>query len=242
MTRILLLSFIIGLTTLHSEAQMGDFMGRIGIQGKCKLTKKLSVDVGVQSRMNFSTKTYSSTNFSLEGAYRLSKSIKVGLAYRNLIQPNEYPLLDNKAMAYRNRFQADLRFLPSRWLKLDKYISLEFRTLFQYEHFKFQRNQVYWRNRFLLKPVIKNEQIQPYASAELLYRFNQEAYFVGDELVTQGLMNELRYTVGIEYNVNKNNAIDVGFMFRDFRTSKPTNVVLLVTYVHDFNQLFPAKK
>jgi hypothetical protein len=43
------------------------------------------------------------------------------------------------------------------------------------------------------------------------------------------------------YNLNKNNAIDVGCMFRDFRTSKPTNVVLLVTYVHDFGQLTKKK-
>jgi hypothetical protein len=96
----------------------------------------------------------------------------------------------------------------------------------QFEQFKFKRNQLTWRNKLTIKPILKKSIFNPYLSAELFYRFNQFSYFIDEELITQGLLNEFRYCVGTEVKLSKNDAIDLGVMFRDFQTSRPSNLKL----------------
>jgi hypothetical protein len=230
---------IIWLTSsLVCNAQLNQFSGRFGINGKVKLSKKLALNTGIQLRSDISNLQYRSTNFFLDGTYRLAKPLKVGLNYRNLIQPNEHALLDGEKQAYRNRFQLEVCVSPFEWLHWDKYIDIEWRTLMQFEQFKFKRNQLTWRNKLTIKPILKKSIFNPYLSAELFYRFNQFSYFIDEELITQGLLNEFRYCVGTEVKLSKNDAIDLGVMFRDFQTSRPSNLTLMVTYIHDFGRIF----
>jgi hypothetical protein len=56
------------------------------------------------------------------------------------------------------------------------------------------------------------------------------------EFVTEGMVNEIRYMLGTELNLNKRNTMDVGLMLRDYQTNKATNFVLNITYRHDFTQ------
>jgi hypothetical protein len=223
---------------LVCHAQLDPLSGRFGVNGKVKLSKKLALTAGIQLRSGISTLNYRSTNFALDGSYRLSKSLKIGLNYRNLMQPNKHALLDGKQQTYRNRLQVEVNISPFSSLHWDKYIDIEWRTLMQFEQFKFKRNQLTWRNKLTIKPSLKKSIFNPYVSAELFYRFNQFSYFIDEELITQGLLNEFRYCLGTEVKLSKNDALDVGVMFRDFQTTRTSNLTLMLTYVHDFGRMF----
>ena len=226
------------LTCLTSNAQFDQVSGRFGINGKVKLTKKLVLNTGIQTRAHLFNSRYTSSNVSIEAGYRISKSVKVGISYRNLMQPNNYAILDGKNQTFRNRFQSELSISPLVWLNWDEFLDLEVRTLLQYEHFKFKRNQLVWRNRIKVQPVLEKSRLTPYLSAEVFYRLNQFEYFIGDELETTGLLNEFRYSLGTEVKITKNDALDIGVMLRDFQTLRPAHAVIQLTYIHDFGRPF----
>jgi hypothetical protein len=119
---------------------------------------------------------------------------------------------------------------------MDAYFRLVYLSRIQFEEFKFKRDQWYWRNRITVKAKIKNNLIKPYFSVESLYRKNQFHYLWDNEFVTEGMVNEIRYMLGTELNLNKRNTMDVGLMLRDYQTNKATNFVLNITYRHDFTQ------
>jgi hypothetical protein len=119
---------------------------------------------------------------------------------------------------------------------MDAYFRLVYLSRIQFEEFKFKRDQWYWRNRITVKAKIKNNLIKPYFSIESLYRKNQFNYLMDNEFVTEGMVNEIRYMLGTELNLNKRNTMDVGLMLRDYQTTKATNFVLNITYRHDFTQ------
>jgi hypothetical protein len=238
------LFLFLGITLMGTQgyfSQIGDVHSRLGIEAEFKLNKKLSCDVAFQTRSNLSERKYSSTNFSLEFDYQFLKNWKLGLSYRNSFKPNVFAYLDGSDLSFRNRYQFFLRYNPSKLLQLNSFLDIEWRSIIQYEQFQYKRNQWYWRNRISVEPKLKSKWIQPYCSFELLYRFNQYSYFMDDTLITQGLMNELRYIGGIKFNLNKKNRINTAIMFRDYRTNKSTNTVLLVSYLHDFGRLFTSK-
>ncbi len=238
MKKLIFLGCIILLTQQSIHGQIGDWQSRIGLEAGFKLTKKWSFDFGVQTRSNLSDKSYLSTNISMQVDYAVFKNCKLGLSYRNSMQPNEFAYLDGNNLSYRNRYQFFLKIDPSKLLKLDKYLDVDLRSIMQYEQFQYKRNQIYWRNRISLEAKLKSKLLRPYVSLELLYRFNQYSYFLDNMLVNQGLMNELRYIGGIKFNLNKNNTINTALMFRDYRTNKNTKPVFLITYSHNFGRIF----
>lgn len=241
MKKLIFIGCIFLLSQQIVNGQIGDWQSRIGLEAGFKLTKKWSFDLGLQTRGNLSQKSYSSTNFSIQTNYQFLKNWKLGFVYRNVIQPNEFAYLDGKNLSYRNRCQLVLRFNPSSLIHIDKFIDIDLRSIIQYEQFQYKRNKWYWRNRIAVEPKLKADWIQPYGSVEFLYCFNQYSYLLNNELVSEGLMNELRYIGGIKFNLNKNNTINTALMFRDYRTNKNTNLVLLITYSHDFGRIFKSK-
>jgi hypothetical protein len=241
MKKLLFVCCIALIETQAHYSQIGDLHSRIGLEAGFKLNNKISCDLAVQSRSNWSERRYSSTNFSLQINYQFLKNWKVGVSYRNSMQPNPFAYLDGNDLSFRNRYQFALRYNPSKLLHLDKFLDFELRSIIQYEQFQYKRNQWYSRNRLSVEPKLKVNWIQPYASFELLYRFNQYSYFIDDLLVTQGLMNEFRYIGGIKFNVNKKNTIDAALMFRDYRTQKASNPILSITYSHNFGKIFKSK-
>ena len=225
----------------NAYGQVGDWRTRIGVEAGFKVTKKISFDLGIQTRSNLTQNSYSSTNFSIQAYYQFLKNWKFSGSYRNSIQPNEFAYLDGKNLSFRNRCQLALHYDPSKLLDVDKFLELNLRSIIQYEQFQYKRNQWYWRNRISIEAKLKSKLLRPYISMELLYRFNQYSYFMDNTLVTQGLMNEFRYIGGIKFNVNKKNTIDAALMFRDYRTQKASNPILSITYSHNFGKIFKSK-
>ena len=241
MKKLLILCCLALFVEHNANCQLGDWQSRIGLEAGFKVSKKISFDLGIQTRANLSQNSYSSTNFSIQAYYQFLKNWKLSGSYRNSIQPNEFAYLDGNDLSFRNRVQLAMYYDPSKLLDVDKFLELDLRSIIQYEQFQYKRNQWYWRNRISLEAKLKAKWLRPYVSLELLYRFNQYSYFMDNTLVTQGLMNELRYIGGIKFNLNKNNTINTALMFRDYRTNKNTNPVLLITYSHDFGRIFKSK-
>jgi hypothetical protein len=241
MKRLLILCFIALITIENAQSQVGDWQSRIGIEAGFKLTKKLSLELGVQNRSNLNKRSNLSNNFSIQVNYNFFKNWKLAGSYRNVIQPNEFAYLDGNNWSFRNRGQLALHYDPSKLLNVHEALELDIRSMIQYEQFQYKRNQWYWRNRITLEPKLKSKFIRPYLSFEMLYRFNQYSYFMDNTLVTQGLMNELRYIGGVKFNLKNKNTINLGLMFRDYRTKKLSNPILLLTYSHDFGRIFKSK-
>jgi hypothetical protein len=87
-----------------------------------------------------------------------------------------------------------------------------------------------------LKPQLKSKLIKPFVSGELFYRTNQYFFLSGDDFVTEGLMNEVRYTIGTDLDFNSSNTFTVGLMLRDYRTTRNTDMVINLSYLHTFGK------
>lgn len=219
-----------------SFSQFGSIYNRTSIGGKMNATKKLSFAAEVQGRWNLTERSYSKSLVTLESKFAINKSIKVGLLYRNSWQTNDYALLDGKKQMTSQRIAFGIQFEPSNWMKIDKFLAFQLSSRIQSESFKFKRDQWYWRNKLTLKPHLKSKIIKPFVSAELFYRTNQYYFLSGDDFVTEGLMNEMRYTIGTDIKLNSSNELNLGLMLRDFRTDRNTDLVINLSYVHDFGK------
>ncbi len=219
-----------------SYGQFGSVYNRTSIGGKYAITKKWSVEAEVQGRWNLTEKLYSKSLFTLESKYAINKSIKVGLLYRNSWQTNDYALIDGKKQMTSQRFAFGLQLEPSEWLKTDKFLAIQLSSKIQFESFKFKRDQWYWRNKLTLKPQLKSKLIKPFVSGELFYRTNQYFFLSGDDFFTEGLMNEVRYTIGTDLDFNSSNTFTVGLMLRDYRTTRNTDMLINLSYLHTFGK------
>ena len=231
---ILILVFLV--STGLAFSQGGEWYNRTSLEGKIDATKKLSFSASVQSSWNLSSSTLTKSMFTLESDFDISKSIRLGVLYRNSWIRNSHILLDGEKMTTAQRFAASMRFNASKLLKIDKYVTLLYTTKFQFEGFKFKRDQFYWRNKITLKAELKGNIVKPYVSAESFYRKNQYFYLSGDEFITEGLMNEMRYSVGTEINFNKNNILDLNILVRDYQTTKLTDFVACLSFSHKFSK------
>jgi hypothetical protein len=234
MKTILSTLLLFGCLALDAHAQMGDVRSRTTLEAKFDLPKKLTLGIAVQSRYDFTNSTYNRTLYTIDASYDATKWLRINGSFRHAFQTNTNALIDGNALTSRYRFSGGLRLNPAALFGFDKYLDIYLSSTYQYEDFKFKRAQLYWRNKITLKPNLKSKIFKPYVSAESFYRFNQYYYLVGNDFVTQGLMNEMRYEVGTQLNFNKKNSIELGLMLRDYQTKKNTDLVICVTYSHTF--------
>jgi hypothetical protein len=225
---------LIGFSGLGAHAQMGDVLSRTTVEAKFDLPKKFTLGVAIQSRYDYTTSSYNRSLYTLSASYDATKWLRINGSFRHALQTNTYAILDGHALTSRYRFSGGVRLNPAALIGFDKYIDVYLSSTFQYEDFKFKRPQLYWRNKITLKPALKSKVFKPYISAESFYRFNQYYYLVGDAFVTQGLMNEMRYEIGTQIDFNKKNSVELGLMIRDYQTKRNTDLVICVTYTHNF--------
>ena len=224
--------FVFGL----SFSQNNSFYNRSSIAAKVYLIKKLSLSAELQGRWNLTDRTYSKSLVTVESKFALTQSIKIGLLYRNSWQTNNHALLDGKRQMTTQRISFGIQLEPSKWLKLDKYLGIQFTSKIQYENFKFKREQLYWRNKLTLRPQFKSKIIKPFLSSESFYRSNQYYFLSGDEFITEGLMNEMRYSIGTDLEINNSNTFTIGLLLRDYQTTKNNNFILNLSYEHTFRK------
>lgn len=218
------------------HAQLGALYNRSSIGAKVNITKKFSISADLEGRWNLTEKTFVKTLIDFETKYALTKALKVGISYRTSWQSNPHAIIDGKQQMNSNRFAFALQLDPSNLLNTKKILKIQVSSRIQFESFTFKRNQWYWRNKLTLKPQINSKIVKPFVNVELFYRPNHYYFLVGDEFITEGLMNEIRYAIGTDLDINKANQLTIGLMLRDFQTERLSNLVLNVGFVHTFDK------
>ena len=146
--------------------------------------------------------------------------------------PNEFFYLDNQENTYGHRFAAGFSWDIFRTFKSKAKSSFKYTSQYQKEFFKFKREQIYWRNRVSLDLHIGLKRMTPVFSAESFFRTNQYFQLVNNTPVTSGLMNEMRYGFGLNFNLPNNHEIQIGTLYRDIKTKKNDAWVLQFSYFY----------
>jgi hypothetical protein len=229
MKRIVLLLLLI--TPCLSWSQNALFnRSEIGI--KIKPTKRFSATLSGQYRWNVSDKVYSKTLFNVRLKYDIAKPFSILASYRRTWMPNDYFYLDNEENTYGHRFAAGFSWDILRTIKSKAKSSFKYTSQYQKEYFKFKHEQIYWRNRLSLDLHIGLKRMTPVFSAESFFRTNQYFQLVNNDAVTSGLMNEMRYGFGLNFDLPKNHEIQIGGLYRDFHTNKWDVWVIQFAYTY----------
>jgi len=199
---------------------------------KVKPTKRFSATLSGQYRWNVSDKVYSKTLFTARLKYDIAKPFSIQATYRRAWMPNEFFYLDNQENTYGHRFAAGFSWDIFRTFKSKAKSSFKYTSQYQKEFFKFKREQIYWRNKLALNLNIGLKRIQPFLSAESFYRTNQQYQLINNEIVVTGLMNEMRYEFGFNFNLPKNHSLEIGAIYRDFKTNKWDVYVFQCSYFY----------
>lgn len=185
-----------------------------------KANKHISLSLSGQSRWNVTDNTYSKSLFSARLKVNIVKPLAILVSYRRAWFQNDYYYLDNEFNTYGHRIAAGISWDIVKTIQSKSKTSLKYTTQFQKEVFKFKRDQIFWRNRMELNLHVGLKRLQPYFSAESFFRTNQQYQIVNGEVVTTGLMNEMRYGCGLNFNLPGNHEIQLGMLYRDFKTNK----------------------
>jgi hypothetical protein len=172
--------------------------------------------------------------YTIDASYDATKWLRINGSFRHGFESNPNVLIDGKTLLSRYRYSGGIRLNPAVLFGFDKYVDVYLSSNYQFGDLKFERPRYIWRNKLTIKPNLKSKIFKPYVSAESFYRFNQYYYLVGNTFVTQGLMNEMRYEVGTQIDLNKKNSLEVGLMLRDYQTKKNSDLVICLTYSHTF--------
>jgi hypothetical protein len=199
---------------------------------KLKPSKRFSVSLGGQYRWDVTNKVYGKTLFSGRLKYDIAKPFSIQASYRRTWMPNDYFYLDNEMNTYGHRFAGGIVWDLIKTIKPKAKTSLKYTAQFQKEFFKFKREQIYWRNKLALNLNIGLKRIQPFLSAESFYRTNQQYQLINNEIVVTGLMNEMRYEFGFNFNLPKNHSLEIGAIYRDFKTNKWDAYVVQCSYFY----------
>lgn len=199
---------------------------------KVKPTKRFSATLSGQYRWNTTDQVYSKTLFSARLKYDVLKPLSIQASYRRTWMPNDYFYLDNQENTYGHRFAAGISWDLLKTIKKKSKSSLKYTTQYQKEYFKFKREQIYWRNRLSLELHVGLNRMTPVFSAESFFRTNQYFQLVNGVPVTSGLMNEMRYGFGLNFNLPKNHDIQIGGLYRDFQTNKWDAWVMQFSYFY----------
>lgn len=140
--------------------------------------------------------------------YRLNKQFKIAGHYRWIFDHN----LDDSYTS-SNRFYLDLSYKG----KL-KPVSISLRERVQSEFVKFNSTEkvnpeIYSRTKATLKFDL-DRKISPYLYTELFHPLNTNSLFFFDKI---------RYSAGLEYQINKRHVIDLGYMIQHKYQNMPAN-------------------
>jgi hypothetical protein len=171
-------------------------------------------------------------SLQLEATYAIWKAFKVGLSYQ-FIDFNDVKYSDFQT---RNRFNAFAvgtykwgRFafaLRERIQLTTKDESDRIKASGKIDTYKINPELI-WRNRLKVTYNIPHFRISPYCSFESFYELNNPEGNVFDDL---------RYTIGLNYNLNKKNKFDLYYLIdNEINVNDPTRkFVLGAGFTHSF--------
>ena len=230
MRRLLALTFLLYSGWAHSQSWMNWSDASVGYSP----IERIKINVGAQYRWNVSENTYSKSLLNLRISGKMTSFLSLQARYRRAWMPNEYFYLDQKTQTYGHRFAIGLKLdllktLPKKW-DWRKKIGLTYSSFWQVEQFKFKRNQTFWRNKLMLDHELPFKRIRPFYSIESFYRLNQYYTYENQSVSYFGLMNEMRYEIGLSFDLPKSHGLAFSCIYRDFQTQKWDVWVMQVSY------------
>lgn len=195
--------------------------------------KIFSLEAGYEYRLK-NTREFDKSNVEGKFAQNWTKGIETFVKYRNSIENNKYSGLNSKVYAYNNRLSVGLDVSFLRLADVSKRTKLSWTITQQMDSYQFKRYSSILRNKITFKQDIKNFFLSPFASAEHFYRWNRDVVYADDEVIISGGTTALRYFVGTEVEINKNQRFVIGFGFKDVFMNQNSNYILRLSYKFSF--------
>jgi hypothetical protein len=197
------------------------------------LGKIFSLEAGYEYRLK-NTREFDKSNVEGKFSQNWTRGIETFVKYRNSIENNRYSGLNSKIYTYNNRLSVGLDVSFLRLADVSKRTKLSWTIAQQMDNYQFKRNSSVLRNKITFKQDIKNFILSPFASAEHFYRWNRDVVYTDDEVIISGGTTTLRYFVGTEVEINKNQRFVLGFGFRDVFMKQNSNYILRLNYKFNF--------
>lgn len=190
------------------HAQNNDMQLWTNLSIEKKLTKTFSLNFSEEVRFYDNISEVGQFFSDVGGTYKISKSWRLSVNYRFT---NKRQL--NDSYSKRHRYYIDL----SCRKKMEKIVVL-FRTRFQSQYTDVfcsltgKIPEYYSRNKLTLKFDL-DKKYTPYLSAELFYQLNNPE---GNDI------DNMRYSVGLEYQFNKRTGLDFFYMIQqEYNVNNP---------------------
>jgi hypothetical protein len=197
------------------------------------LGKIFSLEAGYEYRLK-NTREFDKSNVEGKFAQNWTRGIETFVKYRNSIENNRYSGLNSRIYAYNNRLSVGLDVSFLRLADVSKRTKLSWTITQQMDNYQFKRNSSVLRNKITFKQDIKNFILSPFGSVEHFYRRNRDVVYTDDEVIISGGTTALRYFVGTEVEINKNQRFVLGFGFRDVFMKQNSNYILRLNYKFNF--------
>ena len=197
------------------------------------LGKIFSLEAGYEYRLK-NTREFDKSNVEGKFAQNWTRGIETFVKYRNSIENNRYSGLNSRIYAYNNRLSVGLDVSFLRLADISKRTKLSWTITQQMDNYQFKRNSSVLRNKITFKQDIKNFILSPFGSVEHFYRRNRDVVYTDDEVIISGGTTALRYFVGTEVEINKNQRFVLGFGFRDVFMKQNSNYILRLNYKFNF--------
>lgn len=217
---ILILSsiFLFGLTSFSQPSNDAGLWTTLTIQKS--INKKLAFVVDQEFRLkeNYQRINLFYTNIGVD--YKLSKSIKVSPTYR-AIQKKRL----EGTYSYRHRLMLDVTLKK----KMTKFtLSERVRYQAEIQDFNTSKKGKLVEQFLRLKTDLKfsaTETVTPYISCELRYQIRAPR---GDGPLYNNGFHRIRNVLGVDYQINKNNSVDLYYQFQtEFNISSPESTYIL---------------
>lgn len=214
MKKHLLILLIFIPVTVFSQEQNINLWTRVNVAKK--ITKKISLELDGQWRLNNNLTTTGAYVAELGAGYKLNKHWEVSAFYR-FISRRKYDKSEGEYV-YKpyHRFYANVSYNRKiGFLKFD--YRLRYQNQFKDDNGLLENDKSYLRNKLEIAYPNKSR-FTPAVSADLFYRIG-EAF------------DELRYRAEVDYKINKRNIITIGgFVSHEFNNTKLDDFTLLVSY------------
>lgn len=212
-------------TVFAQDSEPGGIWSSITVEKK--INKKIDVGTEWEFRSNGLSLERDRIAIQLYGDYEIIKDLKIGASYTYMNVMDDYRFsVDSIRMHYQNRHRTHLQL--GYKISFDRF-DLQFRERAQLtfrdeserirEDGSINPNRInpdfLWRNRIKLAYNIKGLPLNPSISAESYYLFNDPEdvrVYAADGIEyreTNSYFSKLRYTLALEYRINKRNSIEL---------------------------------
>jgi hypothetical protein len=186
----------------------------LGVSVNKSLGKHLDLEGSYEYRFK-NTNEFDKSNIDFKFIQNWTKGLETFVRYRNSMENNKFSGLNSRIYAYNNRVSVGLDISFLRLFDVSKRTKLNWTIAQQLDNNQFKRNSSMLRNRLTFKHDIKDFFLSPFVSIEHFYRWNRDIIYREDEIIIEGGTSALRYFLGTEFEITKNQKVVFAFGLRE---------------------------